>query len=250
LGSCAGPAPMGMGAVGVATNGGPVTLFTGQVSGSCFGFEPWTGDPINFSNVGYGYWVMPATPDGKQFVNGSDPNTIATFNSVKDKKNYGILVDANQNWIAKLNPQVAIGIGFVPGPFPSGNLATSQFFGQGASQSIIYLPTPASVVTLSQTNINFGTQAVGTASAVNLITLTNVGPNQLIISQIAVEGANASDFAESDTCTANPTLAPLSNCTIQLIFTPSATGSLSATLNVTDNGGASPQTIALSGTGQ
>jgi hypothetical protein len=250
LGSCTAPGPMGMGALGVPPPTAPAfTLFMGQVSGSCFGFEEWTGDPTNSLNVQYGYWVMPATPDNKPFVNGSDPNTIATFNSVKDKKNYGVLVDANQNWIAKLNPLVATGIGATLGFLPSGSLITSQDFGQGASQSIIYLPTPASVVTLSQTNINFGTQAVGTQSAVNLITLTNVGLNPLIISQIAVEGANAGDFAESDTCTANPTLSPLTNCTIQLIFTPSGGGPRSATLSITDNGGASPQVVLLSGTG-
>jgi hypothetical protein len=132
---------------------------------------------------------------------------------------------------------------------PSGFLISPGIMATGVTgDPIIYLPSPATVVTLSQTNVTFGNQPTGTPSAVNLITLTNVGANSLVISGIAIAGSNASDYSETDTCTGF-TLLGGGKCTIDVVFTPGATGASSATLSVTDNGGASPQTILLSGTG-
>src|SRR5206468_3964315 len=45
------------------------------------------------------------------------------------------------------------------------------------------------------------------------------------------------------------TLAANATCTINVTFTPAATGSRSATLTVTDNASNSPQTAGVSGTG-
>jgi hypothetical protein len=39
------------------------------------------------------------------------------------------------------------------------------------------------------------------------------------------------------------------SCFIKVKFTPSATGSRSAAVSVSDNGGGSPQKVGLSGTG-
>jgi hypothetical protein len=50
-----------------------------------------------------------------------------------------------------------------------------------------------------------------------------------------------------DTCGA--TLAAGANCTVYLAFSPAAAGSFTASLSVADNGAASPQKVALTGTG-
>jgi len=103
-------APLSMGALGVKASGGPSsvfpTLFLSQPSGGCVAFEIWPEGgtaALDLSSVNYGYGLMPAKPDGNAFANGSDPNTIGTFTSVVDKKNYGFLMDATQNYIAKIN---------------------------------------------------------------------------------------------------------------------------------------------------
>jgi two-component sensor histidine kinase len=44
-------------------------------------------------------------------------------------------------------------------------------------------------------------------------------------------------------------LLPGGSCTIQVTFTPKAKGKRSATLEVNDNGGGSPQKVGLIGTG-
>ncbi len=258
VGACSGASgsvDMNMAALGIAANVNPgsisPTLFLSQPSGNCFGFEIWPSDPLDYTLVQYGYGPLPSTPDGNAFSNGSDPNAIATFNSVVDKKNYALLVDANQNWLAKINPQAVLAftsIGTLPGGFliPAADLSAGL-----TGDAVIYLPTPASVVTLSVASINFGNQAVGTSSAAAIVTLTNVSTNPLnplAVSQISIQGTNAGDYAEVDGCTTTM-LPPLGKCTINVFFTPSAAGPTSAVLSITDNGGASPQTVALSGTG-
>jgi trimeric autotransporter adhesin len=67
------------------------------------------------------------------------------------------------------------------------------------------------------------------------------------ITGISFTGTNAADFAETNTC--GTTVAAGASCFIQVTFTPSAKGNRTATLSVTDNGGASPQKVAVAGTG-
>jgi phospholipase C len=98
------------------------------------------------------------------------------------------------------------------------------------------------------TSVNFGNQSVGTTSNPQSITLTNVAATgNLKITNISVTGTNSGDFAQTNNCPAS--LAPAQSCTITVTFTPSAIGSRSANVSVTDNGGGSPQAVPLSGNG-
>ena len=105
--------------------------------------------------------------------------------------------------------------------------------------------------TISPTNLVFAAtapyQPLGTPTAAQLVTLKNVGTGVLNISNIAIIGTNPSDFSQNNTCAAQ--LASESSCTISVIFTPSVSGALSATLTITDNAAGSPHTIPLQGTG-
>jgi hypothetical protein len=98
--------------------------------------------------------------------------------------------------------------------------------------------------TLSAGSLTFATQLVGTTSPAQSITLTNYGTTTLSIAGIAATTAN---FAETNTCSSS--LASGANCTIDVTFTPSAAGSVTGTLSVTDNAPGTPQTVALSGMG-
>jgi len=109
---------------------------------------------------------------------------------------------------------------------------------------------------LSQTNVVFGAQAVGTASAPQTVTLANqaVAPNlsgnlaSLSVSNVTVTGNNAGDFQVNTTCK-SVTLAAGSNCTLTVQLQPTASGTRTASISVFDNAPNSPQTIALTGTG-
>src|SRR5205814_8789583 len=82
------------------------------------------------------------------------------------------------------------------------------------------------------------------------VTLTNSGSSALTISSISITGTNSGDFAQTNNCPLSPsTLAASTSCTINVTFTPTATGARSGTLSVADNAAGSPQTASLSGTG-
>jgi hypothetical protein len=100
---------------------------------------------------------------------------------------------------------------------------------------------------LAPTSLNFGNQAVGTTSARKLITLTNKGSVALNISRITITGANAGEFNQANNCGAS--IGAGASCSIGVNFTPSATGSRSASISVSDDGGGSPHNAALVGTG-
>jgi Beta-propeller repeat/Abnormal spindle-like microcephaly-assoc'd, ASPM-SPD-2-Hydin/Cep192 domain 4 len=114
-----------------------------------------------------------------------------------------------------------------------------------AKLSGLQLPVPA----FSPASLTFADQAVGTASAPESITLTNVGDASLSISGISLTGTNASDFTTSgDTCSGT-TITPNGSCTVSVTFMPSATDARTATLAITDNTSTSPGTVSLTGTG-
>jgi hypothetical protein len=96
-------------------------------------------------------------------------------------------------------------------------------------------------------SFNFGNQPVGTKSLPKKFTLTNKGGVAVSIAKISLIGANAPDFAETNTC--GTSVAAGASCFITVTFTPSADGKRTADISVSDNGGGSPQTVALSGTG-
>lgn len=102
-------------------------------------------------------------------------------------------------------------------------------------------------VTLNPTSLAFGSQGVGTTSAGQTVTLTNNGSSSLSITTIEFASSGVKEFSQSHTCTHNLTAG--ASCTITVSFTPTTTGALSQTLEVFDNGPASPQTVSVAGTG-
>lgn len=118
----------------------------------------------------------------------------------------------------------------------------------GSPQSVA-LSGIGTVVQLVPTSINFGNQRVGTDSPPHNVTVTNVGGQPLHFTVINVVGPNRGDFGRTTTCSTTSPLAPGASCTITVVFTPSAKGARSASVSLTDDGGASPQTVPLSGNG-
>jgi sugar lactone lactonase YvrE len=104
------------------------------------------------------------------------------------------------------------------------------------------------VASFRPSNLTFTAQPLTVKSTAQVVTLTNNGGATLTGIAITLGGTNAANFADTTTCTA--TLAAGANCTISVTFTPAVVGAASATLSIADNAVGSPQTIALSGTGQ
>jgi len=107
--------------------------------------------------------------------------------------------------------------------------------------------TPIPRGTFTPESYDFESQPVNVTTNPQPIVFTNGGGATLAIASISVTGADASSFAETNNCPSM--LDPGASCTINVTFTPANATSYAATLSVTDNATASPETAALSGTG-
>jgi len=102
----------------------------------------------------------------------------------------------------------------------------------------------SAALSLSPTSVSFPSQFVGTSGLPQTLTVTNTGNFTLTITAVT---ASAADFGVLSNCT-NP-VAPGLNCTIGVFFSPTAGGTRTGTLKISDNAGNSPQTVALTGSG-
>jgi uncharacterized repeat protein (TIGR03803 family) len=100
-------------------------------------------------------------------------------------------------------------------------------------------------VKLTPTSETYPSQTVGTTSNARVFTLTSMLEATLDNIVISPSG----DFTVSST-TCGTTLAAKGKCTIDVVFTPSATGTRTGTLSVSDSAANSPQTSTLKGTGK
>ena len=103
------------------------------------------------------------------------------------------------------------------------------------------------VATLSPTSLSFPRQAIGTASAAQVVNLSNTGGAPLSIASLAILGVNAADFMQTNTC--GTSVAVGANCTISVIFSPAAGGPRRSSLSIVDNASGSPQMVFLTGVG-
>jgi len=103
--------------------------------------------------------------------------------------------------------------------------------------------TPA--ISFSPTSLSFAATNVGSASAVQTVTVKNTGAAALTISSI-LESGSSGDFPATTTCGAS--LAAGASCTVSATFKPTAAGARSATVVFTDNAPGSPHSVSLSGT--
>ncbi len=119
----------------------------------------------------------------------------------------------------------------------------------GNCDAFVSKVVPAGGVALNPAGLIFPNQVVGTPSTPQTITLRNGGGSALSITSIAVTGAAASDYHETDTC--GTSVPALGSCTISVTFTPTAAGTRTAQVTVTDNSPApgSTQVVDLTGTG-
>src|SRR5256884_95592 len=105
-------------------------------------------------------------------------------------------------------------------------------------------------VGLAPTSLGFGNQLLATTSTAMTVTLTNTGTAALTINSFAPSGDFAATSTGASACPTSPaTLAAGANCTINVTFTPTASGARTGSLSVTDNAGGSPQIMTLSGNG-
>src|SRR5438034_7667626 len=100
------------------------------------------------------------------------------------------------------------------------------------------------ILSPSPTSVSFGNVSVGNSSLL-AVTLSNNGNSNVTISGVNTAGAGYGASGVS----ANTTLAPCQTATLNVVFAPTAAGSVSGSVSVASNAGNSPATISLSGSG-
>ncbi len=102
----------------------------------------------------------------------------------------------------------------------------------------------AGSVTVSPAALTYAAQSIRVTSAPQSVTLANGTSSALAIASIAATG----DFAQTNNC--GTSLGAAANCVISVTFTPTAAGSRTGAVVVTDSGAGSPRSVTLAGTGQ
>jgi hypothetical protein len=149
----------------------------------------------------------------------------------------------------------ALAVNTSNGYIPAFNAGPGWDFATGiGSVNVSNLVSSFTSVTVSPASLTFGNQSVGTPSAASSVTVTNNGSESLTFTNIAVTG-NFGIAASGTTCNTSTPVAAHGSCVINVTFTPTATGSLSGNLTLTDNATltvspyGTPQMVSLSGTG-
>src|SRR5882762_10354968 len=157
--------------------------------------------------------------------------------------------------LASTDGTLQIGGDSYPNEFFAGRIDEVRIYNRALTQAEIQADMASPIgnagslpaVSLSSTNISFPDQVTGTTSSARTVTVTNTGGSTLLISSIAISGPHSFDYGQVNDC--GSSLAPSGSCTISVVFAPSATGTRTATVIISDNAPGSPHTIALAGTG-
>jgi hypothetical protein len=120
------------------------------------------------------------------------------------------------------------------------------------SPQTVALSGTGTVLNITPTSLNFGTQTEKTSSAPQTITIMNVAKTAVATSKISVTGTRVSSFIiqSSSTCPLGTgSIAAGASCTVVVVFDPQLKGALTANVTIVAAGGGSPHTVPMTGTG-
>ena len=101
-------------------------------------------------------------------------------------------------------------------------------------------------LSLSPSPLNFGTVYLNSSHTMS-VTLKNMGKSTVTISGVSITPGSADAAAYKPTSNCETPLTTGKSCTIAVTFLADAVGTLTATLNITDNAVGSPQHVSLTG---
>jgi hypothetical protein len=124
------------------------------------------------------------------------------------------------------------------------SVLTAATYGRGLWHVPLWTASvPLTTATVKPTSLTFVSQKEGTTSNTQTVTLSNTG-SAALNATISVTG----DFSETDNCQ-TAAIAAGSACSIQVEFTPTATGTRTGLMTIVANVSGGQLTVSLSGTG-
>lgn len=112
---------------------------------------------------------------------------------------------------------------------------------------VVELTGAGTFIQLLPATLTFPAQRVGTTSSPQTFEVVNKGSKPIDIFSVAIHGFDERDFSQTNDCPAS--LGPKASCTVSVTFAPALTGLRTALIYVYDNGGGSPQSLPMTGTG-
>jgi hypothetical protein len=195
---------------------------------------------LSFGNQTYG------TVSNAQTVELENTGSIAlTPSSIAVSQDF-MESDNCVNAIVAVGGSCAIQVSFRPtatGPRSGQMTVYANVYGGQLTVDLNGTGTPAGVVSLTPTSIDFGPVEVGTSSAPMQVEAANSSGSAISISNVAI----TPPFKIASNACGTSTLAANADCQVTVEFAPTAPGAVAGTLTFTD--GAGTQTVALSGTG-
>jgi hypothetical protein len=199
------------------------------------------------TSLAFGKVVVNTTSTGKNVTLANTGNATLVIASIKTSGDFapvtstkpcGSTLAAGKNCIIRVT--------FTPTQLGSrtGNITITDN-ASNTPQTVPLSGTGVLPATLTPTSATYAALTVGTTSPAKVFTLRNnqtVTLNNIVIS-------TTGDFKVSTT-TCTTTLAAKTNCTISVVFKPTAVGTRTGKLSVADDATNSPQTSSLTGTGK
>ncbi len=233
--------------------GSPFTSGVSTSNAQSLAIWPATNCPpvVNLSppSLAFGNQLLDTTSDPlSATLTNTSPNSTLTITSITASGDFsqtntcGTAVSVGDN--------CTINVTFTPTAL--GNRTGSVTLTDSASgspQTLNLSGTGTGPVVSLSAPLTFSAQLVGTTSSSQTVTLTNTGNSSLTFTAITVTGPFAIATSGNTCSTSNP-VAAAGTCTVAITFTPTTGGTVAYSLSFSDNAAGSPQTIALSGTGQ
>jgi hypothetical protein len=245
--------PFTLGVVQEAHGGAPTNAdsFVAKISPPAAPAVSLSSTREDFGSIGVGFTTAPQTVDLRN--EGSAALDIASITITGTYKDDFLVKSNTCGSSVAAAGECAISLTFTP--LATGGRDAQLTITDNASGSPHQIPltgngTPAPVVSLSPTSLDFGFHLVttpSTPSAPLKVTVSNTGSATLNFTSILP--LTSGDFSQTNTCTAPLAAGGVDTCEIDITFAPSVKGLRPGSFQLTDNAGNSPQTISVRGIG-
>jgi len=200
--------------------------------------------PVAFGSVTVGATSATTTVT---ITNAGSASASAVTASTPDSTHFPLSVNTCNNVSVPAGGSCSFKVAFHPtvAGTLSANITVAR---SGGSLTVGVSGTGSAVATPGQlsmpASMTFASQTVSTTSAVNSVTITNIGGTAVSVS--GASSSNPSEFTiASSTCS---TVSAGGSCAIGVTFKPGAAGARSGSISVVSSGLGSPQAISASGT--
>jgi len=203
---------------------------------------------LSKTSLAFGDMVVGSTSKPQSVTVANIGNATLVLSNIGISGDFG-QVSANHSCGSTLAPgkKCVIKLAFTPTQLGARNGTLTLTDNAANSPQTVSLSGTGTVqATLTPATAIYRKQKVGTTSLPKVFTLTNKQTGATL-DNIAI--ATTGDFSVSGT-TCGTSLNPQGICVISVVFTPTATGTRTGTLSVSDSAINSPQTSTLTGTGK